>query len=690
MSDIIHKLSAVTSNQIAAGEVVKRPSSVVKELMENAIDADSSMIIVNIEEAGKELIQVIDDGKGMSYNDAFFAFERHATSKIQDSGDLYKLSTFGFRGEALPSIASISEIELKTCLDNEDLGCKVVIHGGELQKHVKEVTSKGTQISVKNLFYNVPQRRRFLKANSSETKHILNEFRKIALCNPQVALYLYINSKGIYSLPMGPLRNRVNYIIGKNINAQLMEISVETSIVTIKGYISSPNAAIQTAEQFMFVNGRYFRTSYFHKAIMRAYENLIPNTKASPRYFLYLTVSSSEIDVNADPEKVDVKFENDSQIWQILHTSVKAVLGKNGLTPAIDFEVSENISLSDGDSFNSIITDDVNNEPFNPFDDEFSFSQAVYGNSYDDSVMNSNSFENYSDEFTTTMSEHKLSEEEFGEISEELPKSLENDLDGFEIDMKSDIDKSVTDFENSNESFFSQSFSNDTQSQNDQDTSEFLMEHSFSFHGEQETIAFNSSVKKYDTNKIGRYTVFAEKYLIVPIEDKIVIIRILSALKRIHYEKYLKLIKQETKSVVNKLMFPVTIPLSVTHNAVIEQCKPDLENIGFAIEMDEINGEIEITGIPPGYEKYNLYEVFEDIIERISGDDIDGYNEDKKENLVSRLSGVEAVKRNNSITFDEYGNLIEELFMCDNYNFSPKGSPIFVELNKEHIDNLLK
>ena len=690
MGDIIHKLSAITANQIAAGEVVKRPSSVVKELMENAIDADSSMVIVNIEDAGKELIQVIDDGKGMSYNDAFFAFERHATSKIQDSTDIYKLSTFGFRGEALPSIASISEIELKTCLDNEDLGCKVVIHGGELQKHVKEVTSKGTQISVKNLFYNVPQRRKFLKANSSELRHVLNEFRKIALCNPQVALYLYSNSKSIYNLPMGPLRSRVNNIIGKNINAQLMEISVETSIVTINGYISSPNAAIQTPEQFMFVNGRYFRTGYFHKAIMKAYENLIPNTKASPRYFLYFTVDASEIDVNADPEKVDVKFENDSQIWQILNTSIKAALGKNGLTPAIDFEVSENIDLSDGDSFRSIVTDDVNHEPFNPFNDDFSFSQAVYGASFSDSVMDSQSFESTSDLVSATLYEPKFSEEECDDISEELTSKPITNLDDYEIDLKNDVSKVVDNFDNSSDSFFSTSFSKDITDTDNEDSSDFIMEHSFSSQQEQGSIEFIKPIEKYNINTRGRYTIFADKYIILPIDDKILIIRILSALKRIHYNRYLKLVNQQTKSVVNKLMFPVTIPLSVTHNAVIEQCKPDLENIGFAIEINEANCEIEITGIPPGYEKYNLYEVFEDIIERISGDDIDGYNADKKENLVSRLSGVEAVKRNSSITFEEYEDVIEELFNCDNYNFSPRGKPIFVELGREQIENLLK
>ncbi len=677
MTDIIQKLSQLTSNQIAAGEVVRRPASVVKELMENSIDAQSTMIIVKIEDGGKELIHIIDDGVGMSYNDAFTAFERHATSKISKTDDIFSLRTFGFRGEALPSIASVAEVELKTCRDEDDMGCRVTISGGDLKKHVKEITTKGTQVIVKKLFFNVPQRRNFLKATSSELKHIIFEFKKIALCNPQISLFLYNNEKCLYNLPIGTLRHRVNNIIGKNINHQLMEINVETSIVTIKGYIGSPETAIQSAEQFMFVNGRFFRTAYFSKAINRAFENILPNNKVSPRYFLYFEVNPAEIDINADPEKVDVKFENEQQIWQILFTSVKAVLGKNGISPTIDFEVGNEaqIDLNETESFKAMaaeVNKDSVEKKYNPFNENFSFSEAIIGNE-DNSykAMDKVSFEKVPESISSSF---------VSEISEiNIPEFLKEDIKINEVSSSfGDLNNIVDNFENSSDEILSSSFSEEYDTQN----------------SEKEvyttSISFQETQKEYDLTTLGTCTRFDNDYMIAPLGGRLLFIRILSALNRICYEKYESMVSKKQKAVANKLIFPITIPLSVTYRAVIDDSLEDLKNIGFEIQDSETDGAIDVTAIPNGYDKYNLYEVFEDILESISSDDAIGYDDHKRDLLVKRLSSIEAIKRSKSLVKEEFPKVLEELFNCNNYRYSPKGRLIFVEIERFRIDELLK
>lgn len=710
MGDIIKKLSSSTANQITAGEVVRRPSSVVKELMENAIDAKSTMIIVKVIDGGKELIQVIDDGVGMSSNDAFAAFERHATSKITETKDIYNLSTFGFRGEALPSIASVSEIELKTCRDEDEIGCRVVITGGELQKHVKELTAKGTHISVKKLFYNVPQRWKFLNKKPTEMRHIIAEFKKIALCNPHIQLFLYDGEKCLYNLPIGTLRQRVTNINNniskdvkggmRNVDNLLMEICNETPLVTIKGYIGTPKTCTKESEQFMFVNGRYFRTSYFNKAITRAFENIFTNPNVIPRYFLYFTISPSEIDVNADPQKVDVRFENESQIWHILLTAVKGVLGKNGIVPSIDFDVASELVISDGDSFREMGIEEVTVEEFNPFTENFSFTKAIStcGNG-DDDMPYRNAFHLTSDSNSAFVSESgkPLLNETFTASSSfnESKFSLSNDVSQYDsiFENEDEVSKSnifgqetvndnVKGFENSNDDFltssaFSSSFTVDSSMYNDD------------IH-QKDAFENENTIKSYDLTKLGRCSLFADKYIIAPIGDKLLFITMITALRRVSYDKHVKMMSTDHKGSVHKLIFPITIPLSVTHRAIIDQCKPDLESIGFEIKDGDIDVAIEITGIPNGYDKYNIYEVFEDILESVSGDDIDGYNQEKKERLTHRLSSVEATKRSKSLNSEEYELIVRELFECENHNTSPSGKLIFAELDKINIEKLLK
>ena len=345
MSDIIHLLPDHIANQIAAGEVIQRPASVVKELVENAVDAGASNIQVNIKDAGKTLVQVIDDGKGMSETDARMAFERHATSKISTAEDLFSLHTMGFRGEALASIAAVAHIELRTRARGAELGTYLSIAGSNLENIEPEACNEGSIFSVKNLFFNVPARRKFLKSNETEFRNIINEFERIALVNPQVGMSLYHNDAEIFNLPESGLRQRIINIYGKNLNQKLLSLDAQSSMVTISGFVGRPDSAKKRgALQFFFVNGRYMKHPYFHKAIMQAYEQLIP-AGDMPNYFVYFTLDPSSIDVNIHPTKTEIKFENEQPIWQILMAATREALAKSSAIPTIDFDVEDAIDI---------------------------------------------------------------------------------------------------------------------------------------------------------------------------------------------------------------------------------------------------------------------------------------------------------------------------------------------------------
>ncbi|MBN1462452.1 MAG: DNA mismatch repair endonuclease MutL [Paludibacteraceae bacterium] len=337
MSDIIHLLPDSVANQIAAGEVIQRPASVVKELVENAIDAGASNIQILIKDAGRSLIQIIDNGKGMSETDARMAFERHATSKIKTANDLFSLNTMGFRGEALASIAAVAQVELKTKREEDELGILIQIAGSTVEKQESVSCSKGSQFSVKNIFFNVPARRKFLKSNTTELNNIIAEFNRIAIINPHISFTLSHNDAIIHKLIESSLRQRIVSIFGKNINQQLLPIDTQTSLIKITGFVGKPESAKkQMHHQYFFVNSRYMRHPYFHKAVMQAFERMLtPDT--SPCYFISFTIDPSAIDVNIHPTKTEIKFENEQAIWSIVLASVREALGKFNVVPGIDF-----------------------------------------------------------------------------------------------------------------------------------------------------------------------------------------------------------------------------------------------------------------------------------------------------------------------------------------------------------------
>ena len=354
MQDIIHLLSDSIANQIAAGEVVQRPASVVKELLENSIDADARSIQLIVRDSGRTLIQVIDDGLGMSPSDARMSFERHATSKISKSEDLFAIRTMGFRGEALASIAAVAQVELKTARAIDEVGTWIRVEGSDFKGQEPIATPTGTSISVKNLFFNVPARRNFLKSNSVEMKHIIDEFHRVVLAHPNVGFSLYHNDHEIYALPAGKLSKRIVDIFGKNYREQLAKCEEETPFVTVRGYVGKPEAAKKTrGEQYFFVNNRFIKHGYLHHAVVSAYEATIPEG-SSPFYVLFIEIDPSHIDINIHPTKTEVKFDDEKAIYAIIRSAVRQAVGVYNITPSLDFESDINFgNLTNQSSFES-------------------------------------------------------------------------------------------------------------------------------------------------------------------------------------------------------------------------------------------------------------------------------------------------------------------------------------------------
>ena len=340
MNDIIRLLPDSVANQIAAGEVIQRPASVIKELVENSVDAGATNIQIILKDAGRTLIQVVDDGCGMSDTDARLAFERHATSKIAQASDLFALSTMGFRGEALASIAAIAHVDLRTMRRGDTIGTRIIISGSKVESQQPEACQPGSNMMVKNLFFNVPARRKFLKKDSVELSNIMREFERLALVNPSVEFTLIHNDVVLHQLLKGSLKQRISDLFGKSLDHQLIPVETETSIVKINGFVGLPeNARKRNPLQYFFVNGRNMRHPYFHKAVMQCYEQLIPSD-VQPNYFLNFSVDPESIDVNIHPTKSEIKFENEQPIWQILVAAIKESLGKYNAVPSIDSKSS--------------------------------------------------------------------------------------------------------------------------------------------------------------------------------------------------------------------------------------------------------------------------------------------------------------------------------------------------------------
>lgn len=387
MTDIIKLLPDHVANQIAAGEVVQRPASVVKELLENSIDAGSQTIKLIVKDAGKTLIHIIDNGKGMSDTDARMSFERHATSKITNASDLFNLNTKGFRGEALASIAAVAHVDLKTRPEGSDIGSHITIEGSKVINQLPCASPKGTSIAVKNLFFNIPARRNFLKSNNVEMRHIIDEFQRVALAHPDISLQLYHNDGELFHLSPGNRKQRISGVFGSKTNQKLVPVDEDTDIVKIGGYVLKPEFAKKTkGEQFFFVNNRFIKSAYLNHAVSAAFEGLLLD-RARPSYFLYLEVDPGSIDINIHPTKTEIKFDDEHALYAMLRSTVKHSLGQFNITPVLDFERDQSLDTPYNYKDKSATTPQINvDRTFNPFENVVPSKKGVQRSDYEKPV----------------------------------------------------------------------------------------------------------------------------------------------------------------------------------------------------------------------------------------------------------------------------------------------------------------
>tara|TARA_R110002049_G_scaffold10507_7_gene51666 strand:+ start:4297 stop:6165 length:1869 start_codon:yes stop_codon:yes gene_type:complete len=442
MSDIIQLLPDHVANQIAAGEVVQRPASVVKELMENAIDANATEIKLIIKDAGKTLVQVIDNGKGMSVTDARLSFERHATSKIRAAEDLFQLSTKGFRGEALASIAAIAHVELKTKQDTDDLGTVLVIEGSEVKSQEVSVTPTGTSVSVKHLFFNIPARRNFLKSDTVELRHITDEFHRVALAHPNIAFAFYHNGSDLFNVPQENYRQRVVHIFGTKTNEKLVPVEEETEVLKISGFVGKPEFSKKTkSEQYFFVNQRFIKSPYLNHAIKSAYEGLLKDGY-HPSYFLNLTVDPKSIDINIHPTKTEIKFDDEHTLYAILRSAVKHSLGQFNIAPVLDFEQQSNFNTPYEYKDKSASTPAIEvDRSFNPFADDASFSSSNQKRSSQNSGFKSAPSASWESMYVGLESKGNNSQSDFSQVT------FESDTKNESIFSDSSIETTKTTFQ---------------------------------------------------------------------------------------------------------------------------------------------------------------------------------------------------------------------------------------------------
>lgn len=630
MSDIIHLLPDSVANQIAAGEVIQRPASVVKELVENAIDAGAQEIHVLVTDAGKTCIQVIDDGKGMSETDARLSFERHATSKIREASDLFALRTMGFRGEALASIAAVAEVELKTRVAEEELGTRILMAGSKLESQEVCSCPKGSNFSIKNLFFNIPARRKFLKANSTELSNVLTEFERIALVHPEVALFLYSNDSELFNLPAAPVRQRILGVFGKKLNQQLLSVEVDTTMVKLSGFVARPETARKKgAHQYFFVNGRYMRHPYFHKAVMEAYEQLIP-TGDQISYFIYLEVDPANIDVNIHPTKTEIKFENEQAIWQILSAAVKESLGKFNAVPSIDFDTE---GMPDIPAFNEQrpieppkVQYDTN---FNPFK---SASSSAYGGSY---------------------SRQKVDWEGLYDGLEKASKM------NIPVDPPSDNEVSGEDS-------------------------------GLTFAEERGSSSQSPSVNSLYTNEQGiekgaQHLQFKGRLILTSVKSGLMLIDQHRAHIRVLFERYMSQIRQK-HGMAQGVLFPEIVQLPASEATVLDSIIDDFSAVGF--ELTSLGGgSYAINGIPSGIEGLDPVELVRNMVHTAmeKGSDV---KEEVQTILALTLAKAAAIVYGQVLSNEEMTSLVDDLFACPTPNYTPDGRTVLATIKEEDIEKL--
>ncbi|MBQ5609456.1 MAG: DNA mismatch repair endonuclease MutL [Rikenellaceae bacterium] len=648
MADRIKLLPEVVANQIAAGEVVNRPSSVVKEMMENAIDAGASTVTVNFCDGGRDLIQIVDDGCGMSPTDARMAFDRHATSKIASVDDIYKLHTFGFRGEALASIAAVAQVELKTRQASDEFGTQVFINGGEFDKQKPCGCSVGSQFFVRNLFYNVPARRRFMEKSTTLARQIRDEFERVALCNPQIAFKLFNNQAPIYDLDRTNLRGRIVDVVGKSIKNNLLEVSAETSLVKIEGFVGRPAAAKKSSyKQFLFVNGRYFKSPYFYKAVMKAYEKLIP-AQTQPDIFLYLIIDPDRIDVNVHPQKTEVKFSDGEAIWQIINAAVRETLAKTGAVPLMDFDDEGAIDIPvAGQSSGRLYSEPkaASVEGYNPFREGYASSVTAGRRSQAD-------LSDFAGEYRAKPQREAYdlwpSDTLISAESEEF--AIVDSGDNFRDLMSAQPQSTHEEFE------FVES--------------DNAVQQQMEVGGEAQ---FEDIITLPETLAAARY------------RGRLVVVDLRRACERVSFEEYETMLGGGS-SVSQQLLFPERLVLSNDEVLLLKECLEDLSAIGFDLRVVD-DCTVEMSGTPADMEGVEIDRLIYDVIHSIA--DGDSPVAVRRQRLAAMVAQRRAAAMRGVIGVEQTEVLLARLAKCENVSFAPSGKAIMVEISTGEIRSRL-
>ena len=644
MNDIIKLLPDSVANQIAAGEVIQRPAAAVKELVENAVDAGADSISIILKDAGRTLIQVVDNGIGMSPTDARMAFERHSTSKIKEAGDLFALHTMGFRGEALASICAISQVEVTTKRADDELGTCIVITGSRVESQEPVAAANGTNMMIKNLFFNQPARRKFLKKDSVELANIIHEFERLALVNPTVSFELYHNDSLIHKLLKSSLKERVGQLFGKSVEKQLIPVNVDTPIVKIDGFVGLPdNARKRNWLQFFFVNGRNMRHPYFHKAVMTCYENLIASD-AQPNYFLNFIVDPSTIDVNIHPTKSEIKFENEQPIWQIITAAVRESLGRFNVVPSIDFNVDDSpeIPMFNPDTM-ATPSLDIDTE-YNPFARGGQSSSATPPPSSTYRDVASNWDKLYGD----FVSAPRVSGDEL------RSSALNGDFEVESLSINSVM--------------------------NDDD--DFMQSPDFVEQASLMSVFNASADNSRDDSEPAHLIQLKNRYIVSPSKSGLTLIDRHRAHVLVLYHRYLEMSKSGTVS-SQKVIFPEVLTLTASQNVILDSIIDKVTEIGFEISFLGDNSWA-VNGVPSLLGKLNPITTLVKMIDNVA-EGTDTTDTDLNHRIALAIAKASAVTSATDMTDIEVESLLSDLFRLPSPGYTPDGLKVVSTINIDDI-----
>ncbi|MFR9602904.1 MAG: DNA mismatch repair endonuclease MutL [Rikenellaceae bacterium] len=682
MFDKIRLLPEKVANQIAAGEVVVRPSSVVKEMMENTIDAGATEVVVNFREGGFDLIQIVDNGCGMSPNDARMAFDRHATSKIKSVNDIYNLRTFGFRGEALASIGAVARVELRTKQEGAAIGTLTEVHGGDFVKQTPAMCDTGSQFMVRDLFYNLPVRRRFVDKITTSNNQIKAEFKRVALCYPHIRFELYCNDAPLYSLAPATLAGRIVDIVGRSIKQNLLEVHADTSIVKIKGFVGRPSSAKKSnSDQYLFINGRYFKSAYFAKSILRGYEKLMAEG-LNPSFFLFLEVDPEHVDVNIHPQKTEVKFADEESIWQIINAATREALAKSGAVPMMEFDDIAPIEIpvaTKGVAYSEPKSSSMSD--YNPFRED-------YIDTKDTPPMDD--FTGFDAPFEENLTPYKPSK---SASSTAAPQSnnkggrlRDSGYETIEMFESEGIRSNAFEME---ESFMSESFGSamgqqqsEVQTQTESEAEEFEIIES----AVQPTqTSFESIESRHEPISFGGVAPIGGGYISAMLGMELVIVDSRRAKERILYDHYMRILGNGA-AVSQQLLFPQRLILSMEEYDTMEQSAMDFALLGFDIDYCG-EGVIEVKGVPADESSDQIDTLIFELIQ-LAKEPTD-MEELRRERLAATMARNGSKKLGRYISKEEATELLNQLAASTNISFSPNGKGIFWRITTEDIKNKL-